>query len=88
MNISGVLIHSKIDKSDTVTSQLKTINGVEIHAEKDDGRIIVTVEKESEHDLIETINTLQEIDGVISISMVYHHFDVLEPEPNRGLEAS
>ncbi len=80
MNISGVIVHSRPEKVPAVQQQLEGIPGVEIHAVGDDGRMVVTVEESSDRRMAETVNGLQDLDGVIAASMVYHHFEDLEDD--------
>ncbi len=75
MNISGVIIRSKPRELLRVKELLSEIEGVEVHGVSDDGRMVLTVEGVSDDQLFNTVNDLQNIDGVLSASMVYHHFE-------------
>jgi nitrate reductase NapD len=88
MNISGVIVHSKPQLQSQVEANLKSIEGVEIHAMKEDGRFVVTVEGESDNRLFDTVNSFQDIEGVLSASMVYHNFEEFDPEEDSEQEAS
>lgn len=74
MNISGVLVHIRPEQADIVKSQISNLSGVEIHATTDDGRMVVTIEND-EGSMIDTMNSFHEIEGVLSASLIYHHFD-------------
>ena len=74
MNISGVLVHARPEQLDTVKSQLSDLSGVEIHASTDDGRLVVTIEN-GEGPMFDTMNSFHDIEGVLSASLIYHHFD-------------
>lgn len=80
MNISGVIVHSRPAMVEALKVQLATIPGVEIHAVGADGRMVVTVEESSDRRMADTVNSLQDLEGVIAASMVYHHFEDLEEE--------
>lgn len=80
MNISGVIVHSRPEKTAVVKQQLSALPGVEIHAISEDGRMVVTVEEASDSQMADTVNRLQDLEGVIAASMVYHHFEELEDE--------
>ncbi len=80
MNISGVIVHSRPEKAASVQQLLTEIPGVEIHAVGDDGRMVVTVEEASDRRMADTVSGLQNLEGVIAASMVYHHFEDLEDE--------
>ena len=74
MNIAGVVIHARPEKLAGVEAQLLGLPGVEIHATAEDGRMVVTVEDEAPR-LADTVMGLQDVDGVLSASLIYHHFE-------------
>ncbi len=74
MNISGVLVHIRPEQVSAVKSQLENLTGVEVHATTDDGRLVVTIEDDT-GPMIHKMNSFHEIDGVLSASLIYHHFD-------------
>jgi nitrate reductase NapD len=78
MNISGVIVHSKPENLSGVQQRLTALPGVEVHAAGGDGRMVVTVEETSDRKMADTVSGLQDIEGVIATSMVYHHFEDLE----------
>ncbi len=75
MNISGVLIHARPENCERVKLQLEQIDGVEVHTSTGDGKLIVTVEASGDRTAADTVYKLQDMPGVISASMVYHHFE-------------
>ena len=74
MNISGVLVHIRPEQVNAVKARLGNLNGVEIHATTDDGRLVVTIEDDT-GPMIDTMNSFHDIEGVLSASLIYHHFD-------------
>ena len=79
MNISGVLVHTRPEQTNVVKTQLGNLSGVEVHAATEDGRLVLTIENESAP-MIDTMNSFHDIKGVLSASLIYHHFDELEIE--------
>ena len=74
-NICSVLVHAKQNMIDSVKAILESQQGVEVHANSDDGRLIVTVEDEYRKQIGERIMGFYEIDGVLSASMIYQFSD-------------
>lgn len=74
MNIAGVVIHARPEKLAGVEAQLIEFPGVEVHATAEDGRMVVTVEDE-ESRMGDTVMAFQNVDGVLSASLIYHHFE-------------
>ncbi len=77
MNIAGVVIHARPEKLAGVEAQLLELPGVEVHATAEDGRMVVTVEDE-ESRLGDTVMAFHNVDGVLSASLIYHHFEESE----------
>jgi len=76
MDISGVLVQARPEQVDAVKNHLSRLAGVEVHAVTETGRMVVTIENESAP-MIETMNAFHNITGVLSTSLIYHHFDEL-----------
>ena len=74
-NICSVLVHAKQDMMDSVKQTLEKQQGVEVHGESDNGRLIVTVEDDNRKAIGERIMNFYEIDGVSSASMIYQFSD-------------
>ena len=75
INVCGVLVFAHPEHIKAVQQQLEGEDGVEIHAVTDNGRMVVTVEKEDQQQTGELLNRIQTLDHVISASMVYQYFD-------------
>jgi len=75
MNISGVLVRSYPENVQSVWQELIKIEGVEVHGNNDDGRMVVTVEQETAGQLSDMLGRMNDIHGVLSTSMIYHEFE-------------
>jgi nitrate reductase NapD len=80
MDISGVVVRTHPERATAVKSRLCSLPGVEVHAVSKEGRMVVTIENPAVS-MIDTINSLNDIEGVLSTSLIYHHADELELEP-------
>jgi len=80
IEVCGVLVHARPEHADTVRKDLCSRPGVEVHAVTDDGRLVVTVEPGGTHGTSETIAGLNDIDHVLSVSLVYQHAEEVEPD--------
>lgn len=74
MHISGVLVHASPDRISQVRDRLSKVDGVEIHAADEDGKLIITIEKEDGRSATDFFEELNKFPGVLSATMVYHHF--------------
>ncbi|HEB83117.1 MAG TPA: glutamate synthase [Gammaproteobacteria bacterium] len=75
MNISGVLVKAYPENIVTIEKVLSTMEGVEVHGNNEDGRIVITVEQDNANQLSDTLVEIQQVPGVLSASMIYHHFE-------------
>ena len=75
MNISSVIVHAKPTRLSSVRGNLEQIPGVEIHAATDDGRLVVTIETDTDGETTSTFDRINAMDGVVSCAMVYHQFE-------------
>ncbi len=78
MNICGILVHARPAHAASVRADMDAMPGVEIHEETPEGRFVVTVEDLPGVDVAETVLALHRLPGVLTASLVYHHF---EPDP-------
>jgi nitrate reductase NapD len=80
MNISGVVVKTFPANIDAVWQTLAKMEGVEVHAANEDGRMVVTIEKQREGDIADLLVHMQDVPGVLSASMVYHQFEDLDQQ--------
>lgn len=88
MNICGCLVHAAIQSLPGIQSQIEAMNGVEIHASDDDGRLVVVVEDTESNTASELIMQLHQIPGVLSVTLTYHHFEDLAASEAASLPAT
>jgi nitrate reductase NapD len=77
MDISGVLVRSYPENSQSVQQALALMEGVEVHGSNEDGRIVVTVEQENAGKMSDLLVLMHDVPGVLSTSMIYHQFEDL-----------
>ncbi|RMH45051.1 MAG: glutamate synthase [Gammaproteobacteria bacterium] len=76
VNIVGVLVHCAPENTESVAQRLKSIVGVEVHAQDDKGHIVVTVdESESDGTAVEQLEKIHRMDGVLCAALTYHHVE-------------
>jgi len=86
MSISGLVIHARPDRTGLVRADLSRQAGVQVHGESTDGRLVVTVEL-ADDAAAETISSFRNLRHVLSVSLVYSHFDDLPAEKEQADES-
>ncbi|MEH6814856.1 MAG: chaperone NapD [Motiliproteus sp.] len=73
-DITGLVVRSKPSKAQSVADQLQQFKGVEVHAIGDKGNLVVTIEElDGEKLAVDTLTQINNIPGVITSSLIYHH---------------
>lgn len=79
MNITSAIVYSLPNAHEALRQCLRSLPGVEIHAETPDGRFVVTIEdSEDAASVPDTVTALQRLEGVLSVAMVYQYCDDAE----------
>ncbi|MBS8226448.1 chaperone NapD [Vannielia litorea] len=79
MNICGCLVHVARDVVPEARAAMEATPGVEVHAQSEDGRLVVVIEDTEVAYASDTIMGLHQIPGVISLTLNYHHFEDTSP---------
>ena len=80
MNISSVIVNALPGRSTGVRGGLEQIAGVEVHAATEDGKFIITIEADTDGEVVGVFDRINVMEGVMSVAMVYHQF---ESDPER-----
>ncbi len=75
MNICGCLLQSVPEKANDLRHSLEKVEGVEVHAQSEDGRFVVVVEDTTDRLASEIIMDLHQIPDVVSLTLNFHHFE-------------
>ncbi len=81
-HISSLVVHVRHESFEAARAAVASMPGVEIHA-VGNGKIVVTVETDSEGDVVERMNEIALVSGVMSTALVFHHF---EPAAESGTD--
>ena len=80
LNISSVIVHARPGSAEAVKARLAAVEGVEIHAASDEGKIIITIEADNDDGMVSTFERVSKLDDVMSASMVFHQ---IESDPDK-----
>ncbi|MGR2739939.1 chaperone NapD [Billgrantia sp. Q4P2] len=86
VHISSLVVQVRPQHIDALQVQCSAFDGVEIPAVDPVGKMVVLLEMPSQRRIVEIIDWLQEREGVLSVSMVYHHMESRQ-ELDREVEA-
>lgn len=73
VHISSLIVQIMPQNIDALKAQCLAYERVEIPAVDPAGKLIVLIEAPSQRHIVDFIDWLQQREGVLSVSMVYHH---------------
>jgi nitrate reductase NapD len=80
IHISSLVVHSRPWQATAVAALLRGMPGVEVRGGVESGKLVVTLETASESEVVERLNAIQVLDGVLAATLVFHHFEPLQEQ--------
>ena len=74
-HIASLVVQCLPGKLAATAATIEALPGTEIPLRDERGKLVVLLELESEADLLGNITQIETTPGVISVTLVYHHFD-------------
>ncbi len=75
MSICSMIVHSRPEKLDPVEAALNAMNGVEVRARDELGRLIVLIDHPRRQVVSDTMMEMNHIKGVLNTSLIYEYFE-------------
>ena len=80
IHISSLVVHSRPSQATAVAARLREMTGVEVRGGVEAGKLVVTLETANESEVVERLNAIQVLDGVLAATLVFHHFEPLQEQ--------
>ncbi|WP_336491315.1 chaperone NapD [Methylobacterium nigriterrae] len=74
-HVTGLVVHARPEHLSSVLAFLRAMPGLDVHGDSSAGKIVVTLETRSEHDVVRRLGEIGELPGVLSTALVYHRFE-------------
>ena len=78
LHVSSLIVHINIKKSALIQECINLLTGAEVITVSPEGKMIVLLEAPHQRIIMEVIDSINEIDGVINTGLVYHEFEKAE----------
>jgi nitrate reductase NapD len=75
VHISSLIVHLKPDYLTAVIESISEISGLEVQGHNESGKLVVTMETPTEHDVIDAIRVINDQPGVLNTSLIFHQID-------------
>ncbi|MGQ8775577.1 chaperone NapD [Serratia sp. NA_112.1] len=75
-HVSGLVVQARPEKFPRLVADLLAIADTEIPAQdQPNGKLVVVMQAACSHQLLEKIESVRNLDGVLAVSLVYHQQD-------------
>ena len=88
ISVCGVMVFVHPDRRDEVEANMLEISGLEIHGASEEGKLVVTIETDSYKKTGDAVTRLQNVEGILSISMIYQHAESVDEDEMVEMSAS
>lgn len=72
IHIASLIVLARPELFDGVKANLRLLQGVELHQESPEGKLVVVLEIPGESHLLQRIEQINRLPGVLNASLVYH----------------
>jgi nitrate reductase NapD len=90
LHVSSLVVHARPERADDIAGAVARLEGAEIHQRIAGGKLIVTLETAGTAEIMQRLERINDLPGVISATLVYHHWEPVseaESEPDHGPDA-
>ncbi|KAA2212989.1 chaperone NapD [Teichococcus oryzae] len=78
-HVSSLVVHCRRERAAAIAAVLRDMDGMEVHGGVPEGKLVVTLETATEGDIVERLNQVQLLDGVLAATLVFHQFEPSHP---------
>ncbi|UVE18975.1 chaperone NapD [Pseudomonas sp. LS44] len=72
IQIASLIVHTRPEHLLAIKAQLRRLPGLELHQESPLGKLVVVLEAERESQILDCLNAIQSLPGVLNANLVYH----------------
>ncbi|MCL1074584.1 chaperone NapD [Shewanella dokdonensis] len=74
-HITSLVIHAEPGHVRQVSTDISLLSGTEIHACTHEGKLVITIEGDDQKTVLDRVETINRLPGVLSSSLVYHQVE-------------
>lgn len=84
-HVTSLVVHAAPNALQQVEADISTLNGCDIHAITPEGKLVITLEGDSQKAILDNVEAINSLSGVLSASLIYHQVEPLEQESEETL---
>ncbi len=87
IQIASLIVHTRPELLEAVKANLLCLPHLEVHQQSPQGKLVVVLEAEHEQNILDNLNAIQNLPGVLNAVLIYHEIvespehPQIEPEP-------
>lgn len=78
LHITGIVVFAAPAALDYVIGGIRAIPSATIHAATADGKLVVTLETDSTKRMLDCMDAMRALHGVVDVALVYQHAEPIE----------
>jgi periplasmic nitrate reductase NapD len=78
IHIAGVLVHARPEFAEGIAAAIGALPAAEVTHQAQDGRIVTVLEAPDSHRIMEQIDAIRALRGVLNVALVYQHAEAEE----------
>lgn len=78
LHVASLVVYCRPDALDDARDWLLQKRGVEIHAQNEQGKLVVVMESHDAQDILDLIDAAHEQPGIVNAALIYH--EIVAPE--------
>jgi len=77
-HVTSLVVHAAPKAVSQVEINIRALTGADIHAVTDEGKFVVTLEGETQAAILDNVEAINALEGVLNTSLIYHQIDPIE----------
>lgn len=78
LHIASLVVHALPARLPTVSRRITALPLACVHGASPAGKLVVTLEGDSAHHIVDQVGAIQHIPGVLNVALVYQHIEPVE----------
>lgn len=75
LHISSLAVQARPERLGLVCAAIPDLEGAEVHLASPGGKIVVTLETANERQVLDRIEAIRALPGVLNVALVFHRID-------------
>ncbi|MEC4728415.1 chaperone NapD [Shewanella sp. D64] len=79
-HVTSLVVHAAPKAVSLVEAKIRLLEGADIHAVTDEGKFVITLEGETQRSILDNVEAINALEGVLNSSLIYHQVEPIEED--------